>query len=208
MNDSNPPFSESVETALSTTRSVRRRLDLDRAIERDELLSCVDVAVQAPVSMAGENWRFLIVTETGPREAIAQVYGEILHDLMEARGEVMPPKHVALIANLRRMPAMVFVCAIGAPRSLETAAQLAWYGSILPAAWSLMVALRARGIGSTWTTLLANRETEVQRLLGMPANAHPTVMLPCAYMKGATLRRADRAPARSVTYLDHWGHPA
>lgn len=157
--------------------------------------------------MAGENWRFLVVTETGPREGIAALYGDILRELMDARGEVMPAKHVALTANLARMPAMVFVCATGEPRSGETAAQLAWYGSILPAAWSLMVALRARGIGSTWTTLLASREAEVQTLLGMPADAHPTVMLPCAYAKGAVLRRADRAPAASVTFRDAWGTP-
>ena len=206
MTETNPPFAESVETALATTRSVRRRLDLERDVSRTDLLECIDVAVQAPVSMAGENWRFLIVTETGPREGIAALYGEILQELMDARGEVMPAKHAALTFNLARMPAMVFVCAIGEPR-WETAAQLAWYGSILPAAWSLMVALRGRGIGSTWTTLLASRETEVQDLLGMPRDAHPTVMLPCAYAKGAVLRRAERAPAASVTFRDFWGTP-
>ncbi len=207
MQDQEAEANLTVETALATTRSVRRKLDLTRPIARSELLRCIDVAVQAPVSMAGENWRFVIVTEAGPRDAIAEIYGAILEELMHARGEVMPVKHAALTENLRSMPAMIFVCALGSPRSAETAAQLAWYGSILPAAWSLMVSLRANGIGSTWTTLLANREADVRELLGMPSDAQPTVMLPCAYMKGAVLRRADRAPARSVTYLDVWGSP-
>ncbi len=207
MDEQEPGFAQSVETALATTRSVRRRLDLERPIPRAELLRCIDVAVQAPVSMAGENWRFLIVTESGPRDAIAGVYGGILEELMLARGEEMPAKHVALTENLRRMPAMIFVCALGRPRSAEAAAQLAWYGSILPAAWSLMVSLRARGIGSTWTTLLASRVDEVRALLGMPDDVQPTVMLPCAYTKGAVLRRADRASASSVTFLDAWGAP-
>ena len=42
------------------------------------------------------------------------------------------------------------------------------YASILPATWSLMLALRARGVGSAWTTLHLRYEQEAAALLGIP----------------------------------------
>jgi len=76
---------------------------------------------------------------------------------------------------------------------------------VLPAAWSLMLALRARELGATWTTLLSSRQREVAEILSIPESVVSTVMLPVAYTLGATLRRADRLEAREVTFWDDWG---
>ena len=100
---------------------------------------------------------------------------------------------------------MILVCSLGLPPDADTAGQVGYFGSILPAAWSLMLALRARGIGATWTSLLAARQAEVAEVVGLPDGALLTVMLPIAYAKGANLKRAKRMDAREVTYWDQWG---
>ena len=99
---------------------------------------------------------------------------------------------------------MIFVCVAAPPPGNEVPMQVAYYGSILPAAWSLMLALRARSIGSTWTSLLSARQQQVAEVLGMPEDSMQTVMLPVGYMKGAKLRRAERSPAAEVTFFNGW----
>ena len=190
---------------LSTARSVRRKLDFARPIERQVLFDCIDVAVQAPTGLGGENWRFVVVDDADTKAAIAQIYKAVLLEIMAARDLPMKPTHQALIDRLHEIPAMVFVCVDGEPMDEGVSSQVGFYGSILPAAWSLMLALRARGIGTTWTSLLSSRQEEVRQILGMPAGTVQTVMLPVGYTKGATLRRAERLPAQQVTYFNRWG---
>ena len=190
---------------LSTARSVRRKLDFERPVEREVLFDCIDVAVQAPTGLGGENWRFVVVDEADTKAAIANIYKAVLLEIMAARNLPMKPTHQALIDRLHEIPAMVFVCVDGEPMDDGVSSQIGFYGSILPAAWSLMLALRARGIGTTWTSLLSSRQEEVRQILGMPQGTVQTVMLPVGYTKGATLRRAERLPAQQVTYFTRWG---
>lgn len=194
-----------VDEILSTARSVRRKLDFDKPVPREVLLECINVAVQAPTGIAGENWRFLIVDAAEQKAAIAEIYSEVLVSLMQERGMAMKPTHRALIDRLHEIPAMIFVCVDGEPMTETVASQVGYYGSILPAAWSLMLALRTRGLGTTWTTLLSARQEDVKSVLGMPQGTMQTVMLPIGYTKGAVLRRADRLDARMVTYANKWG---
>ena len=196
---------EMVDEVLSTARSVRRNLDFDRPLERRVLMDCIDVAVQAPTGIAGENWRFLIVEDAAQKARIAKLYGDVLVALLDERGMPMKPTHKALVSRLHEIPAMIFVCVDGQPPADSAAGLVGYYGSIMPAAWSLMLALRARGIGTTWTTLLSARQEEVARILGIPNGAQQTIMLPVGYMKGAVLRRAERIPASGVTYWNRWG---
>lgn len=190
---------------LSTARSVRRNLDFSRPVERDVLFDCIDVAVQAPTGIAGESWRFMVVDDPEPKAAIAALYKDVLLGLLAERGMPLKPTHKALIDRLHEIPAMVFVCVDGAPLNDNIAGHVAYYGSILPAAWSLMLALRARGIGATWTTLLSARQQEVAEVLSMPPDTVQTVMLPVGYTKGAVLKRAQRLPAQAVTFWNRWG---
>lgn len=189
---------------LRTARSVRRNLDFKRPIERSVLLECIGVATQAPTGMGGENWRFLVVQDDERKAPLARLYGEVLKNLAIERGIDLKPTHKALVARLHEIPAMIFVLSDGQPPAEQIAGQVAFYASILPAAWSLMLALRARRIGTTWTTLLSARQAEVAELLNIPERVTQTVMMPAAYMKGARLKPADRLPADQVTYWDTW----
>jgi len=194
-----------VDEVLSTARSVRKNLDFERPVERQVLLDCIDVAVQAPTGLGGENWRFVVVDEASSKKAVAELYKEVLVGLLHQRGIEMKPTQQALVDRLHEIPAMIFVCVDGTPMDETPSAQIAFYGSILPAAWSLMLALRARNLGTTWTSLLSARQDDVAEILGMPAGTLSTVMLPVGYLKGATLRRAAREPAHRVTFWNKWG---
>jgi len=197
---------EDIDHILATTRSVRRNLDFDRPLPDSVLLDCIDVATQAPSGLS-ESWRFLIVRDPARKAALADLYRQALADLVEARGLEVKATQNILAARLHEMPALLFVCAEDVPDLSEVASQVAFYGSVLPAAWSLMLALRAREIGATWTSLLMARHGEVSELLGLPKGSLPLVMLPVAYTLGAHLRRAERRPSREISYLDQWGQP-
>jgi len=194
-----------VDEILSTARSVRRNLDFQRPLPPEVIYQCIDVAVQAPTGAGGENWRFVVVTDPEPKARIATVYADALQGFARRRGIALKASHRALLERLHEIPAMIFVCVDGQPADPSDGAQVAYYGSILPAAWSLMLALRARGIGATWTSLLCQRREEVAAILGLPDQVGLTVMLPAGYTRGAVLRRAPRRPASEVTYWNRWG---
>lgn len=199
-----PLFQDKVHHVLSTARSVRKKLDFSRPVSRADLEACINVAVQAPTGLAGENWRFLVVTDPAVKQQIADIYCEVLRQIGETRGVTLKPTHNALMDRLHEIPCMVFVFAIGEPTE-DVSGQIGFFGSILPAAWSLMLAMRARGIGTTWTSLLTSRSDDIAKILGVPEGVTQTVMLPAAYTLGAKLRPAARLPAEEVTYWNAWG---
>jgi nitroreductase len=171
-----------VDHALSTTRSVRRRIDWARPIEPEVIEAAIDVAVQAPTGANAEAWRFLVISAPEPKQAMADLY-----------------------RRAHEAPALIIVCSEGVPDAASRAMQVAFYASVLPAAWSLMVALRARGLGATWTTLHLAHEAEAAAALGIPDGVTQTVLLPVGYLQGAVLKPAARKPAREVTYWNRWG---
>lgn len=200
-----------------TTRSVRRRLDYDRPVETHVIERCIDAAVQAPTGMNREAWRFLVLTDPEPKARVAALYKAGFEGLAdrfrdqipeEMREQTLPserPTYVGLAENLHRMPALILVCSEGRPAPDNLAMQVAFYGSVLPAAWSLMLALRASGLGTTWTTLLVTEAERVAQALGIPPDVTQTVLLPVAYTKGAVLKPAKRKRAGEVTYWNRWG---
>lgn len=190
---------------LATTRSVRRKIDFERPVEAEVIEACIDLAVQAPTGIHAENWRFVVVTEPEKKRAIAELYRQGAQTLVKARGVDLKPTQRAQADRLHEMPALILVCAEGRPAPGSAAMQVGFYGSVLPAAWSLMLALRARGIGSTWTSLLVLHEEAVADVLDIPSDVSQTVLLPVGYMKDAVLRPAKRRPAREVTYWNGWG---
>ena len=199
---------------LATTRSVRRRIDFAREIDPALIYDCIDLAVQAPSSVGGETWRFVVLTEQHRRDAMAALYRKSFDSFLaiqraesEAQGNSMPalpPNYRYLADRMQDFPAIIVVCREGRPPT-DTAGQVAFYSSVIPAAWSLMLALRARRLGTTWTTLHCRYERESAEILGMPEDATAAVVLPVGHMKDATLRRARRSPARTVTYWNSWG---
>ncbi|MGR9091046.1 MAG: nitroreductase family protein [Gammaproteobacteria bacterium] len=203
-----------IDEILATTRSVRRRIDFTRAVDPALLLECIDLAVQAPTGVGGETWRFVVVTDAEKKRAIAALYRRAFDDYTATRNteqaasgaapENLSPNYRFLADRLQDFPALVVVCREGRPPE-NLPRQLAFYGSVLPAAWSLMLALRARGLGATWTTLLSACEAEAAALLNMPAEATVAVLLPVGHVHNAVLRRAERLPALDVTFWDSWG---
>lgn len=204
---------------VRTTRSVRRRLDFDRPIEPEVLERCIEAATQAPTGLDREAWRFLVLTDPEPKAQVAALYRSGFDGIAtrfrdrlpeEMRDKKLPnerPTYVGLAENLHRMPALILVCSEGRPDPADAAMQVAFYGSVLPAAWSLMLALRASGLGATWTTLLVTEEERVARALGIPEDVTQTILLPVAYTKGAVLKPAARKGPRDVTYWNRWGVP-
>lgn len=210
MSDGNPHDAElarsAVDHALSTTRSVRRRIDWARPVEPEVLESAIDVAVQAPTGANAEAWRFLVLTEPEPKRAVAELYRRALGRFRETRSEAaQKPAVNDLAERMHEIPALVIVCSEGVPDPTSRPLQVAFYASVLPAAWSLMVALRARGLGATWTTLHLLHEREAAAALGIPDGVTQTVLLPVGYVLDAVLKPAPRRPAREVTYWNRWG---
>ncbi len=203
-----------IERLLSTTRSVRRKLDLQRPVDPELIEACIDLAVQAPTGAQAEAWRFVVVTDPDKKRALGELYRTAFNEYSALRaeaarasGEEPPPDRRAprsLAERLHEFPVLIVACSEGLPGP-EVARQVAFYGSILPAAWSLMLALRARGLGATWTTLHLVHADEAARVLGIPAGVTQTVLLPVAWLAGAVLRPAVRKPAREVTYWNAWG---
>ena len=195
-----------VDHVLSTTRSVRRRIDWARPVEPEVLEAAIDVAVQAPTGANAEAWRFLVLTEQEPKRALAELYRRALGRFRETRSEAAhKPAVNELAERLHEIPALILVCSEGVPDAVSRAMQVAFYASVLPAAWSLMLALRARGLGATWTTLHLLHEREAAAALGVPDGVTQTVLLPVGYVLGAVLKPAARKPAREVTYWNRWG---
>jgi nitroreductase len=196
---------DSVDLVLSTTRSVRRRIDFERAVEPEVLEECIALATQAPTGILAESWRFLIVTEPEKKGELADVYRRALATFVEARGVPVKPAQRALADRLHEMPALILVCSEGVPPGDSLPLQVGFYGSVLPAAWSLMLALRARGLGATWTSLHLVFANDAAEILGIPEDVTQTVLLPVGYTRDAVLKPAERKGPGEVTYWNHWG---
>lgn len=203
----------SVDELLTTTRSVRKRLDLTRPVGRDMILECIRLAMQAPTASNTQDWRWLVITDADKRAAIADVYRSVGAEyLAYAAKEVSDPQTqrvyesaFALTDTLAQVPVHVIPC-LDNPidnSNLLTAAS-AW-ASIIPAGWSFLLALRSRGLGSVWTTMHLAKEKEVAELLGIPETATQAALFPVAYTIGTDFRPAARPPAESITYWDSWG---
>ncbi|MDQ2728732.1 MAG: nitroreductase family protein [Actinomycetota bacterium] len=196
---------------LATTRSVRKRLDLDRPVEPEKVLECLRLAVQAPTASNTQTWRWLVVTDAGKRAALARIYREAgeayLRDAVEKadgqdRRVVESALHLAEI--LDRVPIHVIPCIKGRVDGAGNDRAAGFYGSIIPAAWSFMLALRSRGLGSAWTTLHLRGEQRAAELLGIPDDVTQVALLPVAYFTGEDFKPAARPPVEEITYWDGW----
>ena len=198
-----------VDHLLTTTRSVRKRLDLRRAVDQHIIRRCIDVAIQAPNGGNMGRYHFAVVTDSAKRERIAELYRRAFADwATPARDRYTPGVFTSaayLAEHLHEVPVHIIPCMDGRVEDEGPFRQATRYGSILPAAWSLMLALRARGLGSAWTTLHLLYEKEVAALLGIPANVTQVALLPVAHFTGDDFKPAPRGPGRECTYWDTWG---
>lgn len=194
---------------LTTTRAVRRRLDLTRPVEPELLTECVRIAQQAPNGSGREGWHFVVVSDAELRAELADLYrlgGEAY--LASARAP-SDPRLIAsaryLIEHLAEVPVHVIPCMEGRGENSTTAAQSGRWGTIGPAAWSFMLAARARGLGTVWTTFHLGHEREAAQLLGIPyERVMQAALIPVAHTLGGEFRPARRAPLEKLLHWDRW----
>lgn len=218
----------SVDRVLNTTRSVRRRLDLERPVPAEVLADCIDAAFQAPTGANSQTWRFVVVTDADKRAKLGDLYRRGSRLYLEGKTGLSrtgvttsvdyaanDPRHrqmpavlrsaLYLIENIDRVPVHVIPCIEGRFGTEDLFTQSSMYGSILPAAWSFMLALRARGLASAWTTFHLLHESEAAALLGIPAGVTQVLLLPVAWLAGGDLKPAPRLPSPTLTYWNGWG---
>lgn len=205
---------------LSTTRAVRRRLDLDRPVARSLIEECVDLATQAPTGRNRQRWHFLVVTDPGRRALVADLFRRSLaanesaplgrRDLerMHVRPGSMEKVYDGLRHlhdNIHRVPAFVVPAVEGRTDHASVAEQAGTWGSILPAIWSFMLAARARGLGTVWTTAQGPLERELAEVLGVPyEEVMLAAFLPLAHTIGTDFKPAHRVPRDQVLHWERW----
>jgi len=202
---------DQTDLLLSTTRSVRKRLDFDRPVEREVLMDCLRLAVQAPTGSNQQGWRWVFVTEPTKRKALADLYreagSEYLRRTKEAgTGDAQTDRVIDsasfLASNLERAPVLLVPCIVGRLEDARPIRAASFYGSILPAVWSFQLALRSRGLGSTYTTLHLAFERRAGELLGIPREVSQAGLLPIAYTKGTDFSPATRPPVEDIAFWD------
>jgi nitroreductase len=200
-----------VDEVLSTTRAVRRRLDVTRPVPRTVLEECLELALQAPNGANRNDWRWIIVDEPELVAKLAAEYKAAMGVYQENRageaaltddvpgGDRISESAYALADKLHRMPAILIPLMPGRPEGKSLAEQSPMWGSILQAVWSFFLALRERGLGSVWTTVASRREKQVAQLLGIPHDRYAQVgLFPIAYTVGTDFKKVYRKPVSEV----------
>lgn len=223
---SHPQLGLSADELLSTTRAVRKRLDFDRELPMSAVEECLTQAVQAPSGSNAQGWQFMFVTDPDKRAQLGDYYRQAfsvyrdmpqaIHYLHKDSGdssltasqERSTSSAEYLADNMGKAPVLMIPCVAGrvdAPGMGGNMAAASVYGSIIPAAWSFMLAARARGIGSAWTTLHLMHEEAIAELLGIPfAEISQVAMIPLAYTKGTEFKAAYRPPVETIMHVDQW----
>lgn len=208
-----------VDEVLTTTRSVRKRLDFDQPVPRDVLMECLELALQAPTGSNSQGWQWVFVEDAATKKAIADVYLTNARAYLSApapeypegdtRGERMGKVRNSatyLAEHMHEAPVLMIPCIQGREDQTPLGGVSFW-ASLFPAVWSFCLALRSRGLGSCWTTLhlLGDGERQVADLLGIPYNQYSQGgLFPIAYTKGTDFRPAKRLPAESLTHWNSW----
>ena len=210
---------------LSTTRSVRKRLDFTRPVESEVVHECLALALQAPNFGNGQPWRWMVVTDPTQRQALGACYRRgydryrqpAAYDRAaldhvqagdperEARERRRRESSDYLAEHIQEAPVLVIPCYLGRAEGQPVSRQASLWGSMLPAAWSFMLALRARGLGAAWTTSHLEYERDAAAILGIPyETVTQTALLPVAYTIGTDFKPGARQPLDEVICWNTW----
>jgi nitroreductase len=203
---------------LTTTRSVRKRLDLTRDVPIDLVRECLEVALQAPSGSNKQGWHWMVITDENSRLMIGNYYRQAVASYLKSSGSAatlfaddqernavqrrVGDSVAHLGEHMGEVPVLVIPC-VRAPR-LSAGSQAGLWGSLLPAAWSYMLAARTRGLGTAWTTLHLRYQEEISELLGIPTDIRQGALIPTAYYTGDTFRPAPRQPLDDVLHINSW----
>jgi nitroreductase len=209
----------SADDVLTTTRSVRKRLDFERPVDCEVLLECLDIALQAPTGSNRQGWQWMFVEDADKKLALRDLYLENFNQYRAAprpeyeagdpraeRNDKVMDSAAYLAEHMHRAPVLMIPCLAGRP-NMASGAGASFWGSILPAAWSFMLALRERGLGSAWTTihLLNEGDRKAAELLGIPHDGYSQAgLFPIAHTIGTEFQPAKRLPAAELAHWDTW----
>lgn len=207
-----------VDELLTSTRSVRKRLDFDRPVPREVLMECLDLALQAPTGSNAQGWQWLFVEDPAKKKALADIYRAnatpyldlptpVRGDARDGQMDAVMDSAKYLNVNLEKAPVFLIPCLEGRPDGAPAGMQASYWGSLIPAVWSFMLALRSRGLGSAYTTLhlIGDGEKQAADVLGIPFDRYAQGGLwPIAYTKGTDFKPAKRLPAEQLTHWDTW----
>ena len=208
----------SADEVLTTTRSVRKRLDLTRPVERSVIEECLRIAQQAPSASNRQHWHFVVVTDGVKRKALGDLYLKSRLASQASRSartfrnaeQAEAYQRVTISADFlgERMgdvPVLVIPCIEGRIEAQPISGQAALWGTILPAVWSFMLAARARGLGTVWTTIHLAYEREAAEILGIPYHeVTQAALIPLAYTVGTDFKLARRDPLETMVHWDAW----
>ena len=205
---------------LTTTRAVRKRLDFDRPVSRELITECLEVAIQAPTGSNTQGWQWVIVTDSEKKRVIGELYRTSWYAYAKSSRHRYEPddlrrKQLPRVASsaqyladrMHEVPVMVIPCIEGrvdrpGVSNLEIAGL---YGSILPAAWNFMLAARARGLGTAWTTLHLRYEREVAEVLGIPYEQFTqAALITVGFHDEGEFKPAKRIPLEPILHWDAW----
>ncbi len=207
---------------LTTTRAVRTRLDFDRPVPDELIRECVDIAMQAPSGSNSMTMQFVVVRDAAKRAAIGEIYRQCYAIYSQMDGIYIgsidkggddanaQQRRSATSADFlgERMgdaPALVIACTTGRADGLPAMMAASLLGNVQPAMWSFMLAARARGLGTCWTTVHLMMEEQVAQVLGIPFDSVQQVCLsPLAFTVGTDFKAAKRPPADSIVHWDTW----
>lgn len=202
---------DQVDRLLTTTRAVRKRLDLDRWVSDEVIFECIDLAEQAPTGGNDASRRWMVVRDQETKDRLGELYKEVGQLFINARGRLEGTGHVKekvvdssayLVENYSRAPVLV-MCAIWGIH--DNSGKPGLFDSGIQSAWSFNLALRSRGLGTVYATMLNERMDEVSEILGIPPGVTTLVSFPVAYTKGTDFNPVPRRPASEITYFDKWG---
>lgn len=210
-----------LDELLTTTRAVRKRLDLDRPVERDVLEECVRIGMQTPSGANRQAWQWVFVTEPSLKEQLAVIYRKqfdvtyrimpiAAHDDPKVQAQAVRRRESAvwLADNFERVPVILVPCQEGRVEAAPIGAQAGFWGSFLPAVWNFMLALRARGLGSAWVTMNLARpdgERETAEVLGIPVERYTQAgMFPVGYTKGTDFKPVAVPSIDKVVHWNRW----
>ena len=207
---------DQTDRLLTTTKQVRKRLDLERPVPYEELLECIDVASHAPMGGNLERNRWMIIDDADTKAKISEYFAAVGRPYLatnsaapadDRTGKVIDSA-TFLVDHLHEVPALVLAMRLDrVPDGSSTGAYAGYWGSVLPGVWSFQLAARSRGIGSAWTTFHLEHEAEVAELLGIPSSVTQVCLLAVGYYTGDSFTPAPRRPASEVTYLNRWKTP-
>jgi nitroreductase len=203
---------------LTTTRAVRKRLDLERPVEREVVEECLQLAFQAPNGSDQQTWGWVLVDDPDTRAKMAAIYMAALKDYVNrprtkpadapppqtAKQQRMTASVMHLMEHLHEVPVLLVPTFHGRCEKGSLFDQASRWGSIAPGIWSFMLALRLHGLGSSWTTLHLHREAEMGELLGIPGAATQAGLFPVAYTIGTDFKPADRSNSMDRVFWNRW----